>query len=139
MRGGGDQLPLPEAASTLAADVLSRVRSSPLRTRPHRPMPIRVRFRTADDLSAGRPAVMAGEPPQWSESPLSGHVGVIAAKLRELPWRQLTVVGEPGAGKSVPAMMLVDQPLTDRRPGEPVPVLLGVSSWNPGAESVVTS
>ncbi|MBG0569363.1 hypothetical protein [Actinoplanes aureus] len=34
------------------------------------------------------------------------------------------------------AAMLVDQLLSQPVAGEPVPVLLGVSSWNPRAESV---
>jgi hypothetical protein len=124
------------AAHDIAQKVLSRVRSSSLRARMRRPMPMRVRFRSVEDLGASRPAVMGVPALQWSDSPLTGHAGQVASRIRDLPWRQLVVVGEPGAGKSVLAMMLVDQLLTDRRPGEPVPVLLGVSSWNPTTESV---
>lgn len=52
-----------------------------------------------------------------------------------LPLRQLVVIGEPGAGKSVLGLMLAQQ-LHTRAADEPVPVLLAVSSWNPVAESV---
>ncbi|XVV17136.1 hypothetical protein ACQP2X_22985 [Actinoplanes sp. CA-131856] len=125
-----------EAAAELADVALTRVRSSSLRARLHRPLPMRVRFRSAPGTGATRAAVTGDPGPDWPESPLTGHVGEIASTLRDLPWRQLVVVGEPGAGKTVLATMLVDQLLSPRLPGEPVPVLIEVSSWDPGAESV---
>ncbi|MDG4834206.1 tetratricopeptide repeat protein [Solwaraspora sp. WMMD1047] len=67
---------------------------------------------------------------------MEGEVAQVAGRLRELPWRQLVVIGEPGAGKSVLAAMLVDQLLSQPVAGEAVPVLVGVSSWNPRTESV---
>jgi NACHT domain len=49
-----------------------------------------------------------------------------------LPHRQLMVLGAPGAGKSVFALLLT-LGLTDRRAaGEPVPVLLPINVWDPG-------
>ena len=58
-------------------------------------------------------------------------------KFRELSHRQLIVIGEPGAGKSVLALLLalglIEHPLKD----EPVPVLLPISTWEPQRESVV--
>ena len=53
--------------------------------------------------------------------------------FRSLPRRQVVVLGEPGAGKSVLAVLLALGLLGKPEPGDPVPVLLPVSSWDPGA------
>ncbi|MFC6023702.1 tetratricopeptide repeat protein, partial [Plantactinospora solaniradicis] len=136
---GGDDADLKVAASKVAVDALFRVRSSSVRRRLYRPAPLRVRFRAAVEVSASRSAVFGSTDPGgpgWQDAPLEGDVSVVAERLRELPWRQLVVIGEPGAGKSVMVSMLVDQMLSRRVAGEPVPVLLAVSSWNPVQESV---
>jgi DNA-binding SARP family transcriptional activator len=65
---------------------------------------------------------------------LSGNVGDIVAKFRQIPSRQLVVLGEPGAGKSVLAILLTLGLLAGRQAGEPVPVLLPLASWNPHRE-----
>lgn len=65
---------------------------------------------------------------------LSGDLTDVVAKFREVPTRQLVVLGEPGAGKSVLAILLTLGLLADLRPGEPVPVLLPLASWNPRRE-----
>jgi hypothetical protein len=46
----------------------------------------------------------------------------------------LVVLGEPGAGKTVLTILLTLGLLADRGPGDPVPVLLSLSSWNPHRE-----
>ncbi|SNY34383.1 tetratricopeptide repeat protein [Paractinoplanes atraurantiacus] len=133
---GDPHADVAELADRLAVRMLTLTRVSSLRARLHRPMPLRVRFRTVGGAGATRPAV-TGEPGQsWQAAPLTGHVGEIASVLRDLPWRQLVVIGERGAGKTVLAMMLVDQLLDNRPDGDPVPILLSVSSWNPATESV---
>ncbi|GAA1287713.1 hypothetical protein [Saccharothrix xinjiangensis] len=48
--------------------------------------------------------------------------------------RRLVVLGGPGAGKSATALLLTLDLLARRRPGEPVPVLLSPSSWDPRGE-----
>lgn len=47
---------------------------------------------------------------------------------------RLVVLGEPGAGKTVLAVLLALGLLTVRKPGGPVPVLLAASSWDPVCE-----
>jgi hypothetical protein len=128
---------LSEVAEQLAGRVLERLRHSPLRVRLNRPMPLRVWFRSADEgIGASRFAV-TGEPgPDWEQAPIHDHVGRVSKLLRSMPLRQLVVLGEPGAGKSVLAVMLAHQLLSHRQPGEPMPLVLPVSSWNPTAESV---
>ncbi|WP_188191601.1 NACHT domain-containing protein [Nonomuraea sp. SYSU D8015] len=63
-----------------------------------------------------------------------GDLHDIAAKFRRIPSRQLVVLGEPGAGKSVIAIWLALGLLADIAEEDPVPVLLSLSSWNPGGD-----
>ena len=127
---------LKRTARALAEEALRRVRTNPLRVRLHQPAPLRVRFRSAEGVGAARTAVFAESDVGWDDRPLVGNVEVAAERLRELPWQQLVVIGEPGAGKSVLALMLVDQLLSAPAKGDPVPVLVGLSSWNPREETV---
>lgn len=60
----------------------------------------------------------------------------LAAGFRQVPSGRLVVLGEPGAGKTVLAIMLTLGLLTDRTPGAPVPVLLSASGWDPVLESL---
>ncbi|MEV0039792.1 NACHT domain-containing protein [Streptomyces sp. NPDC050804] len=60
----------------------------------------------------------------------------LAAGYRQLPSGRLVVLGEPGAGKTVLALMLTLGLLADRAPRTPVPVLLSVSAWDPVSESL---
>lgn len=62
----------------------------------------------------------------------------VVAAFRQLPVRQLVVLGEPGAGKTVLAILFTLEALKARTPGESVPVLLPISSWNPHVEHVNT-
>lgn len=58
---------------------------------------------------------------------------------QQLPHRQLLVLGDKGAGKTVQAMLLTTGLLAcRRRPAGPVPVLLSLSSWNPTREHLTT-
>jgi len=131
------RLQLGEVAEQLAVEVLEQLRHSPLRIRLNRPMPLRVWFRSADgEIGASRLAVTSVPGPDWEQAPIHDHVGRVSKLLRSLPLRQLVVLGEPGAGKSVLAVMLAHQLLSHQQQGEPVPLVLPVSSWNPTAESV---
>jgi hypothetical protein len=64
----------------------------------------------------------------------SGGLRDVVAKFRQVRSRQLVVLGDPGAGKSVLAMLFTLGLLADRRDGDPVPVLLPLASWNPHRE-----
>ena len=58
----------------------------------------------------------------------------LAAAYRQVPSGRLVVLGEPGAGKTVLALLLTLGLLDVRGPGEPVPVLLAPSGWDPVSE-----
>jgi DNA-binding SARP family transcriptional activator len=85
----------------------------------HRPQPIVLRW-----SAAGR----AGKPAR------RGDLDDIAETFAALPERQLVVLGDPGSGKSVLALMLTLELLRTRTPGTPVPVLLSLASWDPRRE-----
>ncbi|MFB6814407.1 NACHT domain-containing protein [Streptomyces sp. NPDC056347] len=71
---------------------------------------------------------------------LEGDFSTAATRLaegyRQIPSRRLVVLGEPGAGKTVLALMLTLGLLEERTPRTPVPVLLSVSSWDPVSQSL---
>ncbi|GIG66915.1 hypothetical protein [Phytomonospora endophytica] len=64
----------------------------------------------------------------------SGDVAGMADLWRAHPARQLVVIGDPGAGKSTAAVGLVRRILAERSAGDPVPVLIPLADWDPGAD-----
>lgn len=60
----------------------------------------------------------------------------LADDYGDVPSGRLVVLGEPGAGKTVIAMLLTLGLLDERTTGEPVPMLLTVSSWDPVYQSL---
>ncbi len=101
-----------------------------------RPAPILVRWSSTGRPAASRPVVLddplGGD---WELFPLRGRTDAlnqeIVAAFRGLPHRQLMILGEAGAGKSVFAVLLTLGLI--RRPvkSEPLPVLLAINAWNP--------
>ncbi|GAB3981170.1 NACHT domain-containing protein [Plantactinospora veratri] len=84
-----------------------------------RPRPMRLRWSAGQAPSVYRPRSGSGETAE------------IVAMWRRLNPRQLAVLGDPGTGKSTFASLLVQGLLGDPRPGEPIPVLLSMNTWNP--------
>lgn len=96
-----------------------------------RPEPLRLRWSTTD-----RP-VVSGEPPgqrRWRH----GDRHELVEAFRASPHRRLVILGAPGAGKTVLALLLVLALLDELTDHEPVPVLLTASSWNPHEEHLHT-
>ncbi|MFD1364087.1 BTAD domain-containing putative transcriptional regulator [Actinoplanes sichuanensis] len=71
-------------------------------------------------------------PVRWSDG--SADVAALASAFQALDRRRLVVLGPAGSGKTTLAVMLTVELATRRLPGEPVPVLLSLSSWRPGNE-----
>ena len=106
-----------------------------------RPEPLRVRWSStgrpvAADASAvlGRGTVLG----RALRLKLHGDLSDLVRTFRLLPARQLVVLGEPGAGKTVLAVLFTLGLLNDPEPDEPVPVLLPLSSWDPQHEHLYT-
>ncbi|MFD4676468.1 hypothetical protein ACFWNN_42575 [Lentzea sp. NPDC058450] len=62
---------------------------------------------------------------------LRGGVGDLADALHALPAHQLVVLGAPGSGKTSAAILLTLRLLGRRDPGDLVPVLFSLGSWDP--------
>jgi hypothetical protein len=108
------------------------------------PYPMRVRWRAADSdvvvewpalvkLATTGPGWPIPVPENWAAGPadLSGVDNDLADVLGRVPTGRLVVLGEPGAGKTILLVRLVLDLLARRRPGEAVPILLPLASWNP--------
>ncbi|MEV5238293.1 NACHT domain-containing protein [Streptomyces cinnamoneus] len=114
------------AARRLREDVRKRVGGEVARRRLEHPEPIKVRW-----SRSGRPVQSPAEALGTEELTERGDVTQVPEFFRSLPRRQLVVLGAPGAGKSVLALLLARELLTSWQDGEPVPVLLSLSSWRP--------
>ncbi|CCK25535.1 hypothetical protein BN159_1156 [Streptomyces davaonensis JCM 4913] len=96
------------------------------------PHPLAVRWRSGQ-TEAGDHVRMVGR----TVSGRSDDIASFAAAFRALPRRRLVVLGDPGAGKTALAILLVRELLRDPEPGEPVPVLLDLAPWNPRREPLL--
>jgi hypothetical protein len=104
------------------------------------PAPLRLRWGSTARPVAAPPAEITGGtiPARVVELRLRGHLDQVADNYLALPHHRLVVLGEPGAGKTVLAMLLTLALLGRRHPGHPVPVLVGLASWDPTAEHLHT-
>ena len=134
-------LRLDQAASKLADAVYRQWTYEAKLRHLRRPRPLRVRWSTTIRPVSAQPAAVLGEgamPGRPTRLKLRGDLYGVITAFRQLPARQLIVLGEPGAGKTVLAMLFTLDLLDTRAPDEPAPVLLPLSSWNPHAEHLHT-
>ncbi|RAY12841.1 hypothetical protein DPM19_22750 [Actinomadura craniellae] len=125
--------PLDGAVELLAEAVGGRLRRETGYRDIWRPAPLSVRVRSTERPVQALPEVLLGGtvPGRPTRLRLRGDAGEIADLFRGLPHRQLVILGEPGAGKTILAMLLALDLLDDRAPDAPVPVFFSLSSWNP--------
>jgi DNA-binding SARP family transcriptional activator len=103
----------------------------------NRPEPVPVRWSGTGRQVAAVASAVLGDGPDGARPDrltLTGGLGDVVAQFRQIPARQLVVLGEPGAGKSVLAILFTLGLLAEPLPGEPIPVLLPLASWNPHRE-----
>jgi DNA-binding SARP family transcriptional activator len=128
---------LDKAARELALAVARQWTAEAVMRSLGRPEPIQLRWSirpaSAAALATGDPRTGEPVPPN-----LHGKLTDLITGFRQLPKRQLVVLGEPGAGKTALAVLLTLGLLTDPEPHEPVPVLLPLSSWDPRHEHLYT-
>ncbi|WP_221328661.1 NACHT domain-containing NTPase [Actinoplanes sp. L3-i22] len=102
------------------------------------PVPITLHWRsTARPVSAPVTAITAGEVGGHPTGlRLSGDLNRIVETLDGLPRHRLVILGDAGTGKTALAIVALLRVLRERSPGEPVPVLVPMASWDPGESSV---
>jgi hypothetical protein len=64
------------------------------------------------------------------------RIGEMATEFRKLTRRRLVILGDPGAGKTTLALLLLRELIQHTEAHDPVPVLVSMSDWDPGAESL---
>ncbi|MFH8347753.1 NACHT domain-containing protein [Streptomyces sp. NPDC018045] len=139
-RGGEGEEEHRHAAQELAQAVRRQWSAEAQMRMLYRPEPLRVRWSSTGRPVAARPAAIVGEGIMGGRPVrlrLHGGIDDIAEKYVQLPKRQLVLLGAPGAGKTVLAILLTLGLLEHRQAhGGPVPVLLSLSSWDPRAEQL---
>ncbi|MFF4527445.1 NACHT domain-containing protein [Streptomyces bluensis] len=124
--GPDEQRVLDRAAAQLRKDVLVKVRLTVARMRLEQPATIEVPWRGCSRPLQPAAQVLGVDPLQ-----LVGTVSEIAKALRGLPRHQMVALGNPGTGKTILAVRLVHDMADHPEPGDPVPVLMSLSSWRP--------
>ncbi|GGZ81775.1 NACHT domain-containing protein [Streptomyces bluensis] len=134
-----------EAAEKLAAEVHKRWEREERRRRLKDPKLLPVRWTTADRIPEGHRdkipmdhwELIHGRPLQRSgRLDLDGELTHIARVYRKIPTRRLVVAGEAGSGKTSLGLRLVLDLLDTRTPGEPVPEIFSLGSWDPEADTL---
>ncbi|MFI5816949.1 NACHT domain-containing protein [Streptomyces sp. NPDC051643] len=85
-------------------------------------------------LARSWPGGPPSDPALWptDAAGLAGQDAEIGLVFSErMPTRRLVILGEPGAGKSVLMIRLLQDLIERRANGEPVPVLFSLASWDP--------
>ncbi|MFF7349953.1 NACHT domain-containing protein [Streptomyces antimycoticus] len=136
---------LETAAGQLAVAVKTQWDDEAAVRRVNDPYPLPVAWRAADDdlsepwsqltdLARSWPGGPPGDPTLWPHDAagLAGTDTQIAETFADwVPTRRLVILGEPGAGKSVLLIRLLQDLIERRTSDSPVPVLFSLASWNP--------
>lgn len=129
--------PLTEAIEALAREVRIGWRREEDQRRVHDPFPLPVRWRS-QEAAADHPANILVSAPGVEAAPLQldGDLRVIARRYRDIPSKRLVVLGRAGSGKTILTLRFVLDYLENRAPDEPVPVIFGLSDWDPTASAL---
>ncbi|GAA3862188.1 NACHT domain-containing protein [Saccharothrix violaceirubra] len=124
---------LADTADRLAHAVRTRWRREEEQRRVRDPFPLPVRWRVADDELTDHWANIRHKPHGVRAGPLAlaDRLDRVVDAYRRIPSGRLVVLGRAGSGKTVVALRLVLDLLDARTADEPVPVLVGLGSWNP--------
>ncbi|MEW2618828.1 NACHT domain-containing protein [Streptomyces sp. NPDC048106] len=129
-RGKSD---IDDRTEALAGSVQTFWQHEMANRREHDPVTMPVRWHLATAKLSDQPAnirrVRAGAPAEPLD--LDGRIEQVAETYQRVPSRRLVILGPAGAGKTTLAGRLALDLLEARRPGERVPVIVSVGSWNP--------
>jgi cellulose biosynthesis protein BcsQ len=100
-----------------------------------------VGWETLIDLARGSGADGGVDPLRWAVSP-QGLSGLDEQDLRPIlervPTGWLVVLGGSGSGKTMLMLRTIREIISHRKSGDPVPVLVPMTSWNPKKDSLRT-
>ncbi|MEV0695254.1 NACHT domain-containing protein [Streptomyces sp. NPDC050388] len=125
-RGGLQATDLISAVDELRKAMRDRLDDEIARYELEQPEPIKVLWSVS-----GRPVQGSEEAEAAEALAKSRDLSEVPELLRGLPHPQLVVLGAPGSGKSVLTLLLARKLIDSWRPGDPVPVVLSLSSWRP--------
>lgn len=127
-----------KAAGRLARDVKEQWLREGQWRRVRDPFPLAVRFRCTDRNVFDHWANIRQAPPGTDPGPLplDGRLDRIVEVYESLPSRRLVVLGEAGSGKTILTLRFVLDRLATPAPGDRVPVIFGLGSWNPVTTSL---
>lgn len=98
-----------------------------------------VSWRTLIDLACRSAGYKDEDPVKWAVSP-QGLSGLDEEDLRgilqKVPTGWLVVLGGSGSGKSMLMLRTVREIINHRNPGDPIPVFVPMTSWNPKKDSL---
>jgi predicted NACHT family NTPase len=134
-RAGLGQL-LDGLAEELAAAVREQWRTEERLRRLQDPAPLPVRWSAAEETVTDYWQNIQRRSPGQSRMKLDGRLDQVVDLFDRIPSHRLVVLGKPGAGKSVLAMQFTLRWLDRRKPGDPVPVVFPLASWDPVARSL---
>jgi transcriptional regulator with XRE-family HTH domain len=124
---------LAGAARQLAHAVRTRWQREEEQRQIHDPFPLPVRWEALPvdltDSWANIRQVRARDTATPLE--LAGQLDHIVDVYRRIPSGRLVVLGQAGSGKTILTLRFVLDLLGSRSPGDPVPVIFGLGSWNP--------
>jgi hypothetical protein len=106
--------------------------------RVYNPFPLPVRFRSADASLVDHWGSIRNASPGTNPGPLelTGRLGQILRVYQSIPSRRLVVLGAAGAGKTILTSRFLLDVMSDRAPGDPIPVIFGLASWDPSTTSL---
>ncbi|SCG51854.1 NACHT domain-containing protein [Micromonospora halophytica] len=130
---------LPELADSLAVAANNEWEREQAQHRSDDPLPLPVSWHPAEQRLVDQPANvhgtrLGGRVPRLN---LAGKLSEIAKVYARIPSGRLVILGKAGSGKTVLAGRLLGQILNDRQPGERVPLMFGLHSWDPKSDLTI--
>jgi hypothetical protein len=127
---------LDRAMEDLAVAVQEQWRDEERSRRLQDPFPLPVSWTAADAAITDHGENIFGQSTASERVNLDGQLDRIVDVFHKVPSGRLVVLGKPGAGKTVLTLRFTLDLLDRRRPGDPIPVIFSMASWDPQQQSL---